>query len=115
VLPAGAANLEKDLPPHDVNLLATKTSLIARGDLHPALQYVLLEMISQAHTRAGIFQKTGEFPAAEALEIPLSPEAKHFYKSGQPLLQRYLPFWLAVLVEQLVVLLIPLIGLTYPW
>ncbi len=114
VLPAGVANLEKDLPPHDITLLATKASLVARGDLNPALQYLLLEMIAQVHSRSGIFQKAGEFPAAETLEIPLSPEARHYYKSGQPFLQRYLPFWLAALVEQVLLLLLPVLGLTYP-
>jgi len=114
VLPAGVADLEKDRPSHDINLLATKTSLIVRGDLHPALQYLLLETISKVHSRSGVFQKAGEFPAAETLEIPLSPYAANYYKSGRPLLQRYLPFWLAAMVEQLLLLLIPVLGLTYP-
>jgi TRAP-type uncharacterized transport system substrate-binding protein len=114
VLPAGVADLEHDRPDHDITLLATKVSLLARGDLHPALQYLVLEMISQVHARSGVFQKAGEFPAPETLEIPLSEEARHFYKSGRPFLQRYLPFWLAALVEQLVLLLIPVLGITYP-
>lgn len=114
VFPAGVANLEKDRPPRDTTLLATKTSLIVKGDLHPALQYLLLEAASQIHTRSGIFQKAGEFPAAESLEFPLSPNAQHYYKSGRPFLQRYLPFWFAALVEQLVVILIPLMGIMYP-
>jgi TRAP-type uncharacterized transport system substrate-binding protein len=114
VFPAGVSNLEFDKPPHDINLLATKTSLIANSKLHPALQYLILEMLAQVHSRSGVFQKAAEFPAGEAMEIQLSPEARHYYKSGRPLLQRYLPFWFAVLVEQLVVLLIPILGLTYP-
>lgn len=114
VIPAGVGDLEKDRPPRDTALLATKTSLIVRGDLHPALQYLLLETASQIHSGSGIFQEAGEFPAAEALEIPLSRDARHYYKSGRPFLQRYLPFWLAVLAEQLAVLLIPVMGLLYP-
>lgn len=114
VIPEGAADLEKDRPSRDTNLLATKTSLIVRGDLHPALQYLLLEAASQVHSRRGIFQKAGEFPAPESLEMPLSPDARHFYKSGRPFLQRYLPFWLAALVEQTIVLLLPVLGLMYP-
>ena len=114
VLPMGVADLEKNLPSRDTTLLATKTSLVVRGDIHPALEYLLLEAASQVHARRGVFQKAGEFPAAEALEIPLSPEARHYYKSGRPFLQRYLPFWLAALVEQFVVLVIPILGLMYP-
>lgn len=114
VIPEGAADLDSDRPPHDTTLLATKTSLIVRGNLHPALQYLLLEAASEIHSRAGVLQKAGEFPAPEALEISLSSDARHYYKSGKPFLQRYMPFWLAALVEQLVVVLIPLVGLMYP-
>jgi len=46
--------------------------------------------------------------------VPLSPDARHFYKSGAPFLHRYLPFWLAVLVERLLILLIPVFGLLVP-
>ena len=48
------------------------------------------------------------------MDVPLSSEARHFYKSGPPFLTRYLPFWFAVLVERLLILLIPLLGLLYP-
>jgi len=37
-----------------------------------------------------------------------------FYKSGQPFLQGYLPFWIATLVEKTLVVLIPLAALLYP-
>jgi len=114
VMPEGAADLETDMPPRNTTLLATKTSMIVRGNLHPAIQYLLLESASQVHARAGVFAKAGEFPSAEALEIPLSGDAKQYYKSGKPFLQRYLPFWLAALLEQLLILAIPVLGLLYP-
>jgi TRAP-type uncharacterized transport system substrate-binding protein len=114
ILPEGAVDLEQDRPSHDVSLLATKTSLVVRSGLHPALQYLLLEVMAKVHSRSGIFQRAGEFPAAEEQDVPLSPEARHYYKSGQPLLQRYMPFWLAALVEQAAIFLLPLLGLAYP-
>jgi len=49
-----------------------------------------------------------------AVDLPLSEDARHFYKSGPPFLQRYLPFLLAVLVERLLILLTPLVGVVYP-
>ena len=114
VVPAGVGDLLRDRPPKDTALLATKTSLIVRKDLHPAMQYLLMETAEQIHSRPGMFKHVGEFPAGVAMEIPLSQEARHYYKSGRPILQRYLPFWLAVLVEQLAVLLLPIIGILYP-
>jgi hypothetical protein len=94
--------------------LAPKSSLVVRGDLHPAIQYLLLDAAAEVHSGAGVFHKSGQFPAAEQFDVPLSPEARQFYKSGRPLLQRYLPFWLAVLAGRLLVLSIPVIGVAYP-
>jgi TRAP-type uncharacterized transport system substrate-binding protein len=113
-LPAGVADMKENRPPNDVVLLATKASLVVRRDLHPAIQYRLLEAASQVHPGAGLFHAAGQFPAAETIDLPLSTHARQFYKTGPPFLQRHLPFWLAVLVEQLLVLLIPLLGVAYP-
>jgi TRAP-type uncharacterized transport system substrate-binding protein len=114
VLPAGVIDLVAPHPPADVVLLAPKASLVVRADLHPALQYLLLETAVQIHSQPGIFHKAGQFPAAEPIDLPLSSEALRFYKSGRPFLQGYLPFWVATLVEKILVVLIPLAALLYP-
>jgi hypothetical protein len=74
----------------------------------------LLTAAVQIHSPPGIFQKAGQFPAAEAIDIPLSDEAQRFYKNGRPFLQEYLPFWMATLVERVLVVFIPLAILLYP-
>lgn len=114
VLPAGVADMKENRPPTDVVLLATKASLVVRRDLHPAIQYRLLEAASQIHSGSGLFHAAGQFPAAETIDLPLGGHARQFYKTGPPFLQRHLPFWLAVLVEQLLTLLIPVLGVAYP-
>ena len=114
ILPAGVADMEKNRPPTDVVLIAPKASLVVRDDLHPAIQYLLLEAASQIHFGPGIFHKEGQFPAPEAIDLPLSTYARQFYKTGSPFLQRNLPFWLAVLAQQVLVLLLPVVGVLYP-
>ena len=114
VLPAGVIDLLTNRPPSDVVLLAPKASLAVRADLHPALQYLLLNAAVQIHSQPEIFQKAGQFPAAEAIDIPLSQEAQRFYKTGRPFLQGYLPFWVATLVEKVLVVLLPLAALLFP-
>ena len=114
VVPMGVGDLAKNLPRTDAPLLASKTSLLIRDDLHPALQYLLLDAASKIHGRPSLFERAGQFPAGEPMDVPLSSEARQFYKAGPPFLHRYLPFWLAVLVEQLMLLLIPLFALAYP-
>ena len=114
ILPTGVGNMATNRPPTDVNLLAVKASLIIRRGLHPALQYLLLKAATEIHSAPDLFQPAGQFPAAERGDLPLSDEARQFYKTGPPFLQRYLPFWLAVLTSRLLVLLIPVIGIAYP-
>lgn len=114
VLPEGTGDLALDNPPADVPLLAVKSNLVVRRDLHPAVQDLLLDAAEQIHGHPGVFDEAGQFPAPEAIDLPLSNEARQFYKSGRPMIQRYLPFWLAALVERLLVLLVPLLGVMYP-
>jgi len=114
ILPAGVADMARNLPPENVTMLAPKANLVVRNDLHPAIQYLLLEAATQIHSRPGVLQKAGEFPAPESVDLPLSRHARQFYKTGPPFLQRHLPFWLAILINELLVLLIPLVGVLYP-
>jgi TRAP-type uncharacterized transport system substrate-binding protein len=114
VLPSGVADLAANRPPADVVLLAAKASLAVRGDLSSAIQYLLLNAAVEIHSPPGIFQKSGQFPAGESVDLPLSEEAQRFYKSGRPLLQAYLPFWLAALVERFLVVFVPALVLMYP-
>ncbi|HYM88580.1 MAG TPA: TAXI family TRAP transporter solute-binding subunit [Nitrospiraceae bacterium] len=113
VLPRGVADLPRDRPAKDLTLVATKTSLVVRRDLHTAIQYLLLEAASEVHGAPGVFNKAGEFPAAEPIDLPLSTSAREYYRSGQPFLYRHLPFWLAALASPLMVL-IPVVGVVYP-
>jgi TRAP-type uncharacterized transport system substrate-binding protein len=114
VLPAGVADLGRNIPPSDVVLVAPKASLVVRRDLHRALQYLLLDAAVEVHSPPGLFHKAGEFPAMEAIDLPLSEDARQFYKSGRPFLQRYLPFRMAAVADRLLILLVPLVGVAYP-
>jgi TRAP transporter TAXI family solute receptor len=114
VVPRGVRDLAKDQPPADVVLISAKASLVVRKDLHPAIQLLLLGAASQIHSGPGIFRRANEFPAAEAVGLPLSDEAVRFYRSGPPFLHNYLPFWVAELIGKLIILLIPIVGVLYP-
>jgi TRAP-type uncharacterized transport system substrate-binding protein len=114
VLPEGVIDLAADRPAADTLLIAAKASLVVRRDMHPALQYLLLRAAMEVHSRADIFQHAGEFPAPEVIDLPISDDAAHIYKSGPSFLQRSLPFWLAELVQRLLIVGLPLAGIVYP-
>ena len=113
-LPRGVIDLVRDNPPRNTVLLATTANLIVSERLHPALASLLLQAVGEVHGKSGFFQAAGEFPAYKDHSFELSEDAQRHYKSGPPFLQRYLPFWLAVLAERLLVLLLPLFALLLP-
>ena len=114
VLPAGAVDLVEPRPPTDTILIGPKCSLVVRNDLHAAIQYRLLEAAVEIHSTPSMFRNAGEFPQAESVDLPLSPYAREFYKTGSPFLLRHLPLWLALLLEQPAVWLIPLVVILFP-
>jgi len=114
VLPRGGIDLQRDIPATDVVLVAPMATIVARESTHPALIDLLLQAAVQVHGGAGLFQRPGEFPNARPVDFPLSKEADRFYRSGTRLFQRYLPFWLATLIERTLVLLIPLVAIVLP-
>ena len=113
-VPRGVGNLARDLPAEDVTLIAPMASLLVREDLHPAVQYLLLEAAEDIHSGPGILRRPGQFPAAEPEDVPLSREARTYYKTGGSFFQRHLPFWLSVIASRLLLLLVPLAGVLYP-
>ena len=101
VLPRGVVDLARDMPATDLRLVATTTALLTREQTHPALLQLFAQAARELHGPAGWFNRAGTFPTSEHSEYPVSREAERAIKGGQPFLQRYLPFWLANLVERM--------------
>jgi TRAP transporter TAXI family solute receptor len=115
VLPRGIVDLGRDLPPQDYHLIAPTATLVARANLHPALLELFVQAAADIHSGAGWFQQHGQFPSARYTEIPVAREAAKFYKDGPPLLQRYMPFWVANLFDRLWVVVVALAALLIPF
>ena len=71
-LPMGVANLALNRPSQDITLIAPKAQLVVRSDLHPALQYLLIDAAERIHGGPGVFNRAGAFPAPEQVDLPLS-------------------------------------------
>jgi TRAP-type uncharacterized transport system substrate-binding protein len=100
-LPRGVVDMAGNLPAQDVHLIATTTTLLAHGDVHPALLQLLSQATLSVHGNAGWFNRAHEFPRASGDNFPLAPEAERTLRTGVPTLQRYLPFSWANLVERM--------------
>jgi hypothetical protein len=114
VFPQGAIDFGKNVPEHDVHLMGPTVELIARDDLHPALSDLLLEAAKEIHGRATLFQGRGEFPVPLEHEFRISDDANRFYKSGKSFLYRYFPFWMASLINRILVVFLPIVLILIP-
>ena len=115
-------DFRRNIPAADTALVSTMAALIVREDLHPALTNLMTQAIVEVHSKpvidakgeAALFSHAAAFPVAADPEFPLADEARRVYRSGPPFLQRYMPFWLATMLDRLVVMLVPIIGLAIP-
>jgi TRAP-type uncharacterized transport system substrate-binding protein len=113
-LPRGVVDLAADVPATDVHMVAPTATLVAREGLHPALAQLFVQAAAEVHGNSGWFQRKGDFPNARDGERALAPEAERFYRNGVPWLQRYLPFWLANLIDRMWLALLSIVAVLLP-
>lgn len=113
-LPRGIADLAANVPADDVPLVATTTTLVAREGTHPAIQQLLVQAARKIHGAAGWLAPANQFPSPQQAQFTLSSEADRYYRNGPPLLQQYLPFWLANLIDRMWVVGLSIIAILIP-
>jgi hypothetical protein len=70
--------------------------------------------LKQTHSGGGMFQRVAEFPRGFDPEYPMSEDAERMYTSGTPFFQRFLPFWLASLIERMIIMVVPIATILIP-
>ncbi len=110
----GLLDLQQNIPSKEIDLIAPAATLVAHNSIHPALVSLLLKVAGKVHSKGDLLSNVGEFPSPQMTDLPLSEDAARFFRSGPPVLQRYLPFWLASLVDRLKIMIIPLVMLLMP-
>jgi len=114
VLPEGGIDFAANLPSREVHLVAPTANLVVRDDIHPALITLLLQAATEIHGGPGLLRKAGEFPSDKGVDFAMSVDAERYLKSGPPFLQRHLPFWMAVFIDRMVVMLLPVLAILIP-
>lgn len=114
VLPQGVVDLAANNPERDMRLVASTTSLLADTRTHPAILQLFAQTAIGLHGGGSWFSRAREYPSLEHSEVPVSAEAVRVIRSGPPFLQRYLPFWLANLIERMWLAMGLIIALVLP-
>lgn len=109
LLPQGALDAAGRFPARDAALLTMMSSLLARADLHPALQRLAAQVALDVHGGAGVFHSAGTLPTLKRIEFPASDEARGVLLHGRPWLERQLPFWWSQVALRLLVIVLPVL------
>ena len=96
-------------------LVAPTCSLVAREDTASGAGAAVRAGGAQDPRRRRLDSRApGSSPSPQNTEFPLARDAERYYRNGPPLLQRYLPFWLANLVDRMWVALFSIIAILIP-
>jgi TRAP-type uncharacterized transport system substrate-binding protein len=114
VLPQGAVDFKRNIPPHDVPLIGITGKVLVRSDLHPEIVPLMLQALVEAHGVRTMFQHSGEFPNGTDAEYPVAPAATDFYKNGPSYMQRHVPLWLSVHVQRALAVMVTALAIGYP-
>jgi TRAP-type uncharacterized transport system substrate-binding protein len=106
VLPQGVIDLERNIPPNDVNLIGTTNAVVVREDLHPEIIDLLAKTLVATHGGAGIFQRAGEFPTQTDPEFAVADGAREFYQNGPSYLNKYLSYWTVSLIKKMIAVIL---------
>lgn len=110
----GVVDMDRDIPSGDIELISAIAQLGVDAELHPALQSVLLEAAETIHSDGSILTRAKTFPDETRTDLPLSDEARRYYRNGPTFLRRYFSFGWANFLERAWVFLIPLLALLIP-
>ena len=114
ILPHGVVDIDKNIPPADIQLIGTTSKILIRNDLHPEIVQLLLQTMKEVHSGSDIFHRNGEYPNGTDAEYIVAPTAADFYKNGPSFMQRHLPLWLSVHVQRAIAVLVTALAIGFP-
>ena len=110
----GVLNIVNRQPEQVLSVLAPTAELVAKKNLHPAFVAILLDASYDILQSNSILQSQKEFPSSIHLDFDLNDDAARYMSEGPSFLHRNLPFWVAIWVDRLIKIAIPLAAILIP-
>jgi TRAP-type uncharacterized transport system substrate-binding protein len=117
----GMLDMARNIPGEEKVVVGVTASLAVKSGIHPDHVRLLLNAADRVHRKGGLLERPGEFPSQVNLELPLNDQAARYLRVGPSWLERTFPFWVAGVLDRLVLvvlpvatLLLPLFGLVLP-
>jgi TRAP-type uncharacterized transport system substrate-binding protein len=112
VLPQGVIEFRGDVPSRDLTMVAADLHLLARSNMHPALQRAIYSAATRIHEIPSFLQTQGEFPTVIGLDFPVSETTLALSRGQRPWLEELLPFWWAQAAQWLLYAGLPIVLIT---
>ncbi len=103
-----------DSPSKDILMLSSTAELVSRKDLHPAITSLVMDLSIDLLAQADILNAEKDFPSPNHLSFDANEDAQKILRDGPGFLHRYLPFWVAVWIDRLFRVAIPLAAILIP-
>jgi TRAP transporter TAXI family solute receptor len=110
----GAVDIKRNLPDVDTQLVAAPATIVVRDSTHSAIIELLVRAAQEINGGTTLLADAGTFPTADRSELTVSKDARYFLKNPPGFLRRTLPFWLASMIDRLVILIVPLLVVLIP-
>jgi len=111
----GIFDLENNIPPQDVDMVAANITVVTRKHVPQAIIYLLLQAMANAHRGSSLINDAGTFPNLVDVALPPDPLAVDFEKNGLPWAYQNLPRWMASLVNSYLIIGLIFVVLVELW
>ncbi|MEV8465878.1 TAXI family TRAP transporter solute-binding subunit [Fluviibacterium sp. DFM31] len=113
-IPPSALDYANKIPEERITLTAMVATLVAQGDMHPALVDRLVRAAQEIHSGPVLLSADLEFPMSEGTILPMNTQAESLLQKGPSYLERHMPYWVAAQITRVTLLLVPLLVLLVP-
>jgi TRAP-type uncharacterized transport system substrate-binding protein len=110
----GMLDIAGNIPREEKVLVGVTATLAVKSGIHPDHVRLLLNAVDRVHHNGGLLERPGQFPSEASLDLPLNEQARRYLRSGPSWLERTFPFWVAGLLDRLVLVILPVVTLLFP-
>lgn len=110
----GMLDMARNIPREEKVMVGVTAMLAVRAGIHPDLVRLLLGAADRVHREGGLLERPGQFPSEANLDLPLNEQARRYLRNGPSWLERTFPFWVAGLLDRIVLVILPAVTLMFP-
>lgn len=113
-IPHSILDIPTDTPEKEIRVISPVAELVITERFHPAIITLLMREINDVINDPTIIAVENTFPNINNLSFSVNEDAKDYVQNGLSLVDQYLPFWVAVWVDRLIRVVLPLLAILLP-